>query len=97
MSQKKLPPDPEGMNQQRADAADETLDFFAQNHGELYSTENEDERRELIAQNLSDLLANFAHYCDREGVALADCLRRAANHYNEETDDQGAQKFEANQ
>ena len=95
--EKNLPPDPEGMNEQRATSADQTLDFYAQNHGELYPTQTDDERRDLIAQNLSDLFASFAHLCDREGLELADLLRCAANHYNEETDNQGAQEFEANQ
>lgn len=92
-----LPPDPENMNVPRADSADRALDFFAEDYGELYPTENDAERRDLMAQNLSDLFANFAHLCDREGLELSHLLHRAANHYNEETDNQGLQKFEAHQ
>ena len=95
--EKKLPPDPEGMNDERAISADQTLDNFAQNHGELYPTQTDDERRQLEAQNLADLLSNFGHYCDRAGLTLADILTTAANHYNAETDNQGPQRFEANQ
>jgi hypothetical protein len=84
-----LPPDPEGMNEQRASAAGETLAFFAMKAGELGDDNGLDE------QNLTDLLADLAHYCDREeGLNLTAIWERARTHYEEETGNQGKQ-FEA--
>jgi hypothetical protein len=51
----------------------------------------EDERRMLAKQNLSDFLANLAHYCDRSDMDLQEVLHNAALQYEEETDGEGAQ------
>ena len=40
---------------------------------------------------LADLLANLAHWCDRNDTEFEVELRRAAMHYGEETDGRGAQ------
>lgn len=45
----------------------------------------------LEAQNLTDLLCDFGHYCDRNGISLQNCLRMAASNYNEETENVGTQ------
>ena len=88
-----LPPDPEDQNPERAAAAKRALDAFARDCGEVYECDTPDETRELAEQNLSDLLCNLAHYCDRIGLKMADCLRRAAMHYGEESDNEGTQSF----
>jgi hypothetical protein len=80
-----LPPDPEGMNDQRANAGGMTLAYFAMTHGELADDNS------LDAQNMTDLLADLAHYCDREGLNLTTIWESAAHHYAEETDNQGEQ------
>jgi len=40
---------------------------------------------------LTDLLADFAHFCDREQIEYAECLRCAVSHYEEETGGDGEQ------
>ena len=40
---------------------------------------------------LADLLANLAHWCDRNDTEFETERRRAAMHYGEETDGRGAQ------
>lgn len=77
-----LPPDPEGMNDQRAAAGESALIYFADKHGERAGGEE---------QNLAELLVDLAHYCDRNSLNLAAIWERAATHYNEETDNQGEQ------
>ena len=87
-----LPPDPEHTNSLSAKQAAETIDFFTKHHGEKpYSGITKHQRLDLKAQNLTDLLANIGHYCDREGINLQDRLRIAANHYTAETDCKGIQ------
>lgn len=87
-----LPPDPEGENDRRASEAEEVLNQFESAFGEApYGGISPDQLRDLREQNLSDLLCNFGHFCDRNGLDLQEVIRRAANHYNEETGNQGAQ------
>jgi len=83
-----IPPDPEEMNDKRALAAGKALLYFARDFGE---TDDRGNLAEFAEQNFSDLLADFGHYCDREGLAFLDCLSRAARCYAEETDDVGPQ------
>lgn len=68
-----LPPDPEGMNNSRARWADSVLEMFQWQTG----TDFEDA--------LSDLLADFMHWCDRSGQNFEKELRRAQTHYKAET------------
>jgi hypothetical protein len=87
-----LPPDPEEQNEQRADAAEKALATFTKNYGEKgWHNITEQKQRELNEQNLSDLLADFGHYCDRAGINLQSRLRVAGYHYTEETDRKGTQ------
>jgi hypothetical protein len=88
MAKRKLPPDPERMNVQYADMAFSTLEYFASAHGEVGP--------DLDEQNITDLLGDLGHYCDRAGLDLSACWRRAAMHYGEETSHQGAQFTEGN-
>lgn len=80
-----VPPDPEEMNDRRADAAENVLRLFTKDMGE--------EGEGLEVQNLTDLISDFAHYCDRQGIQFAEILRMASFHYNEETDNEGQQRF----
>ena len=48
-------------------------------------------QRELDEQNLSDMLCDLGHYCDRQKISLQERLRVASYHYIEETDRKGAQ------
>ncbi len=83
-----LPLDPEEMNEQRASAAKRALLHFARDFGE---TDADGDLADFSEQNLSDLLVDLAHYCDREGLSLLECFLRAGRCYAEETDDSGMQ------
>jgi hypothetical protein len=69
-----LPPDPEEMNERRADWAGKALEGFRREPG----TDLEDV--------LSDLLADLMHWCDRNNQAFETELRRARAHYRCETE-----------
>jgi hypothetical protein len=73
-----LPPDPEGMNDNRSAWADEAIAVFILATG----TDLEDA--------VSDLIADLGHWCDRHGISFDEELRRARFHYDAETldDDQ---------
>ena len=73
MPTKPLPPDPEMLNANRARWATAALDEFRRQTG----ADMEDA--------VSDLLADFMHWCDRFGQEFHEELRRALNHYAEET------------
>ena len=83
-----IPPDPEEMNDKRALAAGRALRYFARDFGE---TDDRGDLAEFAEQNLSDLLADIAHFCDREGLDFLNCLTRAALCYVEETENVGPQ------
>jgi hypothetical protein len=86
-----LPPDPEGMNDERAEWALSTIQAFGTTTGECFYDFDGQERDAILQQNISDLLGDLAHLCDREGVNLRAMLDRAEHHYNEETDNEGEQ------
>jgi hypothetical protein len=69
----KLPPDPEGMNDARAEWADEAIQTFIARTG----TDLED--------SLGDLLCDILHWCDRNNFDFEIALDRAQDHYKEET------------
>lgn len=76
---RKLPADPEGMNDDRAEWALEALARFMQ----ITGTDREDA--------VSDLLCDLMHLADREGgETFARSLERAQLHYDEETFDDDA-------
>lgn len=79
MTTNKLPPDPDGMNDQRAEWADQSIACFQD------ATNTEDENA------ICDLLANIMHRCDQRGDNFAEELRRALTHYDAETAMQGKQ------
>ncbi len=68
-----LPPDPDGMNDERAGWAKEALAAFMAATG----TDPDDA--------VSDLLCDLMHWCDRRGVAFRTELARAQGHYDAET------------
>jgi hypothetical protein len=68
-----LPPDPDGMNFDRAAWADKAIAAFRDATG----TDTEDA--------LSDLLADLMHWADRAGYGFNDELDRARRHYEAET------------
>lgn len=76
---KRLPPDPEQQNRDRASWAQAAVTKFQQQTG----ADNCDA--------VSDLLANLMHLCDEKNVSgenaetFAVALRRAKSHYKEET------------
>lgn len=95
-----VPPDPEDMNDQRSDAAEDVIHVFAKGGlGEFISYEDDEGNdtgvmlAEMITQNLTDLIANFGHYCDRNDIEFSEILRRAQFHYDEETNNKGKQRF----
>jgi hypothetical protein len=73
MTRRKLPPDPENMNGDRAEWAAAALRHFQCCTGTDYDTA------------LVDLLGDLMHWCDRNGVDFEDELSRARRHYDAET------------
>jgi hypothetical protein len=84
----RLPPDPEEFNEKRAAAAERALLSFARHFGE---TDQEGTLGVFAEQNLVDLLADLAHYCDRSKLDLRKCCVMASGLYLEETDGNGEQ------
>jgi len=70
----KLPPDPEGMNDSRAEWAGAALSSFMMVTG----TDEEDA--------LGDLLADLMHWADRNGYDFDAALDPGRWHYDAETD-----------
>jgi hypothetical protein len=79
-----LPPDPEDMNDKRADWIARSLGTFIKNTGQ---TVKEDGYEEIVG----DFLADLGHFCDRKGINLQERLDVASHHYGEETDREGTQ------
>lgn len=71
---KTLPPDPEGMNDDRAKWAAAALRHFQRKTG----TDTHDAP--------SDLICDLMHWCDRTGFDFDDTLARARMHYEAETE-----------
>ena len=86
-----LPADPEEMNDKRAEWASEALKAFEKHGEQPLPDATKEERHQLNQQNLSDLLADFGHYCDRAALDMRKALQTAKGHYDEETDGEGAQ------
>ena len=76
MSTNPLPPDPEKMNDRRAQSAGEALKAFMLNTG----TDEEDA--------LADLLTNLRHWADRSAYDFENEQARADRNYAEETTDE---------
>lgn len=75
---KKLPPDPEEINESRAEWAEQAIRAFQD------ATQTDD------GDALSDLLCDLMHWSDRNGKeSFATQLRRAEMHYEEETSGEG--------
>lgn len=70
---KKLPPDPEEMDDERAQCADNAISAF-----QLWT-------RTDIEDALSDLLADLMHWSDRHGFDFNHELARGRGHYKSET------------
>lgn len=70
---KPLPPDPEELNNERAQWADNAITTF-----QMFT-------RTDIQDAVSDLLADLMHWCDRHGFDFHKELGRAESHYDEET------------
>lgn len=77
-----LPPDPEDMNNDRAEWADEAIRTFA-------STTNMDSAGEDDQTILTDLLGDLMHWCDRAGIDFNARVDMARLHYDEETNGVG--------
>lgn len=73
MSTTQLPPDPEGMNDQRAEWAEDCLSHFMG----LTNCEREEAP--------GDLIANIMHWCDRNGMEFDSVVTGARMHYEAET------------
>ena len=73
---RKLPPDPEGMNNKRAGWAKIALKAFIAETG----TDEEDA--------VGDLLSDLMHWCDRNNYDFDAALTRAQGHYEAETTDE---------
>jgi hypothetical protein len=86
-----VPPDPEFMNNTRADWARDVLEYFEQYGERSHPDLTTEEERKLAQQNLSDLIADMGHYCDRNGLGMDEVIRIASGHYAEETKNEGLQ------
>jgi hypothetical protein len=71
----KLPPDPENMNEQRAEWARAAVIKFSNDTGSDATTD----------EALRDLLCNMRHYCDQNGWDFDEALARSTACYHEET------------
>ena len=82
-------PDPEDMNDRRSLAALMAVIAFSDDIGELPEdgTETED-RRNLLQQNIADMLADLMHLADRvPGLDFEAALETGQLHYAAETED----------
>lgn len=75
-------------NDERASWAEVGLLAFGQRTGMAHEAVGDDEDPFLI---VSDLLADLAHWCDRNGVDMQAAIRHATKHYQTETGSQGRQ------
>jgi hypothetical protein len=73
-----LPPDPDSMNDLRAQWADDALVPFEREEDEFL-------------QSAVSLLCYIGHWCDRNGFQLANVRKMAAERYSDETEGQGLQ------
>lgn len=71
----KLPPDPDGKNNDRAQWAEAAISAFEAETG----TDR--------ADALADLLADLMHWCDRTGDSFDVAIKRAKRNYKDETQD----------
>lgn len=71
---KTLPPDPEGMNEDRSRWAETAIFEFQRQTGAD------------LEDAVSDLLADLMHWCDRHETDFEHELQRARYHYEEETE-----------
>lgn len=76
---KTLPPDPENMNDDRAEWAAAAIHAFGHTTRMIQAGEDHD-------TIVCDLIADIMHWCDRNEVDFDDCLRIATNHYSAETE-----------
>lgn len=76
-----MPADPDGLNDFRAQHADDALVGFARAYDE----------DEINLQSLARLLRTVGHWCDRNGVSLSEALGIAAASYTRDTDGEGHQ------
>jgi hypothetical protein len=84
--------DPARMKALRAKWADATLKHYTQTAGEKPRPGmTKAQRLDLKRQNLSDLLCQLAHLCDRDGIDFMSRLHVAAYHYREEAGRKGKQ------
>jgi hypothetical protein len=88
---KKLPPDPDSMNEGRARRAGTVLSFCNRYGETLDYPATKQEVRDNLEGKLADLVADFAHMCDREGLNMARIVRGAARRYSATTDGLGSQ------
>lgn len=65
-------------NERRSLAAESTLTSFAALRGELGEMGG---LGRLAEQNVVDLIADLAHFCEARGIDFEKCLRLARAHY----------------
>jgi len=87
-----IPPDAtadEGItNAERSLWAEAALLAFGRQIGAVSNSIGDKEEPSLI---VADLLADLAHWCDRNSVELQSAIQYAARHYRTETGSQGTQ------
>ena len=87
-----IPPDAtadEGIsNGERAAWAETALVAFGRQIGAVSSSIGDKEEPFLI---VADLLADLAHWCDRNSIELQSAIQYAARHYTTETGSKGGQ------
>jgi hypothetical protein len=75
-------------NEERSGWAEAALLAFGQRTGAIANAIGDREEPFLI---LADLLADLAHWCDRNGVDLQSAIQYAGRHYKTETGAEGTQ------
>lgn len=73
----KLPPDPDGQNDDRASWAQHAIDAHGEITGATAAGDGD--------CNFADLLCNLMHWCDREGIDIHEALNDAHDLYRQET------------
>lgn len=80
-------PDPDERNDERAEAALEAVKTFVREIGEEpFPGANLEQRRNLLYQNIKDLLCDLRHLCDRTEIDFDSADAGALRHYEVETE-----------
>lgn len=87
----KLPPDPHSMNESRARWGQRVLSFCDRFGDPSDYPATKKQIRENLEEKLADLVADLAHFCDKENLSMKKAIKSATRRYQITTDHQGTQ------